>query len=143
MYTPAGCFGEVCRARYRKWTPSGNKTGQRWVVSPVAGSSWVRGVDVPPPAEPRNSGPLIEGANTITPREFHVPPRPVGASQISCTAPPIPGIFFSFPPAKKPRHWLSGDQKGKDASPVPASSCATGECEFKGRTQRLLFPSTD
>src|SRR5262245_53386050 len=98
-------------------------------------------VDVPPPAETRNIGLLPEEANTITPFEFHVPPRPFGASQSSCTAPPFAGIFFSFSPAKKPSHWLSGDQKGKDASPVPASSCATSE--FSERTQRLFFPSTD
>jgi hypothetical protein len=48
---------------------------------------------------------------------------------------------LSFSPAKKAIHWMSGDQKGKDASPVPESSCATSE--LSGRTQRVLLPSTD
>src|SRR6516165_8207458 len=135
-----GLADEVCRPRYRKCTPSGRKQGQRCVVSPVEESSCVTGVGTPPFAETRNKGPVNAGANTITPWAFQVPPRPTGASQITCADPPAAGTFFSFPSAKKPTHLPSGDQKGRAPFSVPASSCAVSE--FEGRIQRRLLPST-
>ena len=51
-----------------------------------------------------------------------VPPRPMGAAQTSEGVPPSIDTVFSFPPAKKPRVWLSGDQKGKVAPSVPVSA---------------------
>src|SRR5215831_1276006 len=63
-------------------------------------------------AETRYKGPKDEGANTITPREFQVPPRPSPASQITCIGPPDEGTLFSFPSEKKAIQRPSGDQKG-------------------------------
>jgi hypothetical protein len=49
----------------------------------------------------------------MTPSSLQAPSAPVGASQITCAGPPLTGIFFSLPPATKPRKRLSGDQKGR------------------------------
>src|SRR5437016_4022160 len=69
-------------ARYMKWRPSGRKLGHLCVVSPRATSRVVAGTGAPPVAEARTSGPLTEGANTITLSRFQAPPRPLGASAI-------------------------------------------------------------
>src|ERR1700680_2403186 len=68
----------------------------------------------PPPVEQRivSSGP-------------HEPPRESGKpSAITCTVPPLDGIFFSFPFAKKPTERLAGDQNGYSAFSVPGRGWA-------------------
>src|SRR5262249_12046102 len=84
---------------------------------------------------------LIEEAKTITPCEFHEPPRPSGASQNVWASPPTAGIFRSFPPVKKAIHWLLGDQNGKIAPSVLKNSYATRESVW--RSHKLDLPSTD
>src|SRR6267142_1469451 len=49
----------------------------------------------------------------------HLRPRPFGASASVTAAPPLTEIFFSFPPAKNPTHWPSGEKKGFRAPSVP------------------------
>src|SRR5262249_2160069 len=56
------------------------------------------------------------------------PPRGSGASAIVRTGPPAAGIFLSFPSAKNPTHWLSGDQNGKSAPSVPGIAWAASAC---------------
>src|SRR5215471_18554367 len=75
----------------------------------------------------------------IVPSRFHAPPRPEGASPTMCTAPRSTSTRFSFPSAKKPTDWLSGDQKGNEAPSVPAK--ARSETESSGRTHNLDCPS--
>src|SRR5262249_51777628 len=58
-----------------------------------------------------------------------------------CTDPPDAGVFLSFPLARKPTDWSSGDQNGSVPFSVPASSCAVNA--FSERIQRPLLPSTD
>ena len=70
------------------------------------------GAGVPPVAATFRNGSLSPDANTMTPRSFHVPPRPVGASQTIATRPPPAGTVFSFPAAKNPIDRPSYDQKG-------------------------------
>src|SRR5215470_16155408 len=79
------------------------------------------------------------GTKIIVPSRFHAPPRPDGASARICTAPRSTSIRFSFPSAKKPTDWLSGDQKGNEALSVPAK--ARPETESSGRTHNLDCPS--
>src|ERR1700683_5528691 len=55
-----------------------------------------------------------------------------------CESPADAPIFFSIPPAKKARYWLSGDQNGYAASSVPAKTVAC--CESRGRSQSLFTP---
>src|SRR2546425_10815460 len=83
----------------------------------------------------------MEGANTIVPSRFHVPPqRPIGASHRIRTAALPTSTMLSFPSAKKPMRRLSGDQKGNIAPSVPFSCCAL-EAE-NVRTHSLLVPSS-
>src|SRR5205814_831446 len=72
----------------------------------------------------RNSGPVVVGANRMTPSAFQVPPRPPLAAVKVCGAPPPTSRRFSAPAAKKPMDLLSGDQKGKVEPSVPDNGCA-------------------
>src|SRR5262245_10655525 len=99
-------------ARYRKWRPSGRKKGSRWLYSRLDASRGASGAAVPPAEETRERDSRVLAANTMIPSRFHVPPRPIGASQSVWGGPPEASILFSLPPAKKPRKRLSGDQKG-------------------------------
>src|SRR5580700_3204888 len=94
---------------------------------------------MPPDADTFRSAEVLEGAKTITPSRFHVPPRLSGASHNVIGGPPDTSIFLSFPPAKNPSVWLSGDQKGAEAASVPASGSATSVSSE--RTQRRVLPS--
>src|SRR5450755_1285232 len=103
--------------------------GQRWLASPCPGNTPPIGVGVPPDAETRCS-PLVKlplGVKRITPSLFHVPPRPEGASHSVCTGPPAMSSLFSFPPAKKPKDFPSGDQNGKIAPSVSVRTLASSE----------------
>src|SRR5713101_6162057 len=96
-----------------KCLPSGRKTGHLllFVVASVCsnpGTSSAR----PPPETTLLMAPPLSGANTINPFWFQLAPRPVGASQITCTGPPLTPILFSLPSAKKPIDVPSGDQNG-------------------------------
>src|SRR5215510_6701179 len=75
----------------------------------------------------------------ITPSTFHAPPDPWGASHSVCAGPPVASIFLSLPPEENTMKRLSGDQKGKVASSVPASGCAVSE--LSARTHSRVLPS--
>ncbi len=94
----------------RCW-PSGKNCGQRCEFSTLA-SMTLAGSGMPPVAGTFRSGSLSPDANTITPRSFHVPPRPVGASQTVVTVPPPAATVFNLPDAKNPIDRPSCDQKG-------------------------------
>src|SRR4029077_10609526 len=68
-----------------------------------------------------------------------VPPTLSVASHKVMGGPPETSIFLSFPPAKKPRKRLSGDQKGDEAPSVPAIACAVSASSE--RTHRRFLPS--
>src|ERR1022692_823262 len=57
----------------------------------------------------------------MTPSLFHVPPRPLGASQITCIDLPPMSVRFNFPWAKNAIDCPSGDQKGLEAPSVPST----------------------
>src|SRR5262249_53461997 len=76
----------------------------------------------------------------IPPPAFHAPPlAPGGASHSGCAGPPVTSIFLSLLPEKNPMKRLSGDQKRKVASSVPASGCAVSE--LSSRTHSRVLPS--
>ena len=62
----------------------GKKKGQRWVPCWNDASAWVTGTGVRPAAGTCTRVLWRSGAKTMTPRAFHVPPRPVGALATSC-----------------------------------------------------------
>src|SRR5439155_21526097 len=78
-------------------------------------------------------------AKTITPTLIQVPPRLSGSSHRVCVGPTETSIFLSFPPEKKARKRLSGDQKGRKPPSVPRSGCAVRASS--GRNQREYLPS--
>src|SRR5260370_38567228 len=57
---------------------------------------------------------------------FHVPPRPFGASQITCTDFTVRSTFFNFPCVKNAIHFPSGDQNGCIAPSVPSNALGAG-----------------
>src|SRR5271169_4152305 len=75
----------------------------------------------------------------MTPSRLHAPPPPPDASHNVVGGPPDTSIFLSFPSAKNPRKRLSGDQNGRKAPSVPASTCAVSVSSE--RIQRADFPS--
>src|SRR5208337_3703337 len=83
------------------------------------------GTGLPPEAETRRIGAPICGAKMMTSPGPQEAPRPFGASQIVTGGPPFASIRHSFPLAKKPMEFPSGDQKGKNAPLVPGSSTAS------------------
>src|SRR5262245_17845552 len=96
-------------------------------------------VTSPPVVEVRNSPINDCGPKIITPPALlQAPPKGSGTSQSVCTGPPVTSIFLSLLSAKKPMKRLSGDQKGKIAPCVPASSLAS--VESSGRTQSWSLP---
>src|SRR5436309_4694866 len=74
----------------------------------------------------------------MNPPRFHEPPRPFGASHNVWGGPPLTAIFFSFPSEKNPTDWLSGDQNGKLAPLVPASTVAF--VESRARIHSSVWP---
>ena len=93
----------------------------------------IANVGVPPADGMRNIAETVSGVYKIVPSTPQVPPRGFAASASVCTAPPLASMILSLPSAKNPKLRLSGDQKGKLASSVPASGWAA--VESKGRTQ--------
>src|SRR5262249_23116757 len=87
-------------------------------------SSLVSSAGVPPASETRKSPELRVGEKTMFPSSPQSPPFGRGASQSVRAAPPVAETFFSFPPAKKPIHWPSGEKKGVLAFSVPGSDVA-------------------
>src|SRR5262245_1417439 len=61
----------------------------------------------------------------MTPSVFHEAPRRSIVSQMFWVGPPSGWTFLSFPPAKKPIHWLSADQNTRPAPSVPGRTFAT------------------
>ena len=57
-----------------------------------------------PPTRGRAAASPDLGLNAIHPSSAQLPPRSSGASQSATAAPPLTGIFFSFPSAKNPIH---------------------------------------
>src|SRR4029077_20581485 len=104
----------------------GSMWGQRCVTSPACLSSVVRGWGTPPAEETSDKDDVLSLVNTIVSPSPHAPPRSSAASQSVTAAPPCTEIFFSFPSAKKPIHWPSGEKKGSRASSVPESAVACG-----------------
>ena len=89
----------------------------------------------------RSKGDVGLGAYRMVPSAPQAPPRGWGESARVCTAPPLASMIFSFACAKNPRLRLSGDQKGKLASSVPASGWAA--VESRGRTHSCgVSPAT-
>jgi hypothetical protein len=77
----------------------------------------------------------------MIPSRFQEPPKPDGASHNATNPVPTASIRFSFPLAKNPIDFPSGDQNGCDAPSVPGSGCA--ERPSSGRTHKSLLPSAD
>ena len=56
---------------------------------------------------------------------LQLPPKGFTASPSVTAAPPLTETFFSFPPAKKPTHWPSGEKNGALAPSVPGIGLAS------------------
>src|ERR1700735_1731650 len=125
----------------RKCFPSGRKEGQRWLWNPADCLVAVAGAGVPPLSGTLYKGSLSPGVNTITPSLFHVPPRPVGASQRICTTPPVAGTRLSFESAKKAKFRPSPDQKGYVAPSVPCKGWVVPELSVRTKINCLRWPS--
>src|SRR5262249_36100198 len=95
---------------------------------------------VPPAADTFERDPLKVGEKTIVSSRFQLPPRPSGASQITCDGPPAASIFLSLPSAKNPMKRLLADQKGYVAPAVPGSGWLVAV--FSALTQSDCLPST-
>src|SRR6516162_6129035 len=103
---------------------SGKKTGKRWLAANLCFSVSVRfvsAVAVPPDASTRNK-PVVRLPKTITPRLFHVPPRPSATGHKSITDLPATSTIFKKLLVKKPTCLPSGDQNGYEAPSVPGSA---------------------
>src|SRR5207253_7139387 len=85
------------------------------------------GIGVPPADDTFEIGEKMSGVKRIVPSAFHVPPRPLAASQTTSTEPPSLAIFFNFPSAKKPMNLPSADQNGNCAPVVSGSGTACSE----------------
>src|ERR1700730_6103459 len=133
-----------------KCRQSGRNDGQRCNVG-VPSFAAVASLAVPPLAGMRKMAEEAAGANRMVPSGPQLPPLPRGASASVRTAPPLASTVFNLPAPKKPMYRLSGDQKGKVASSVPASGCAEGElrerthncapCSELEATKASLLPS--
>src|ERR1700682_3360757 len=99
-------------AKYRKCFPSGRNTGQRWLAWKRDLSGLVSSTGEPPAEDTRYNPWRASPVNRTTPSWFQVPPRPLGASQITWACPPDACTFLSLPSAKKPMNLPSGDQNG-------------------------------
>ena len=58
------------------------------------------------------------GVKAMIPWLPQLAPRGSTASPRVSAAPPLTETFFSFPPAKNPTHWPSGEKKGLTAPSV-------------------------
>src|SRR5262245_63658928 len=87
----------------------------------------------------RNRGWAPPGEKRITPDLLQVPPRVIDVSLRTCGVPPEISMRFSFPSAKNPKDWPSGDQNGFNAPSVPASGRKA--VELIERTHRRDRPS--
>ena len=108
------------------WRPPGRNDGQRCERSPLAGSSVVSAVGVPPFALTRISAPLVEAENTIVPSSPQLAPRASAPAVIRFDAPPAIDTRRSSFPAKKPTSRPSGEKNGCCARTVSGSSVAPG-----------------
>ena len=68
---------------------------------------------------------MSAGAKAIIPWLPQLAPRGSAASPRVTAAPPLTETFFSFPPAKNPTHWPSGEKKGSTAPSVPGMGLAS------------------
>ena len=102
--------------------PPGSHCGHRCELSPAAKSSVVRARGVPPPSDTRKTPDVSLGAKAISPDGLQLAPQPVGASARMAGVPPAIGAFFSFPSAKNPTHFPSGEKNGRRAPSVPGSA---------------------
>src|SRR3954451_2067164 len=76
----------------------------------------------------------------MTPRVDQEAPWPFPSVAHSVTSVPVPtSTRFTFPSAKNPTDWLSGDQNGSVTASVPEMLRAARE--FKSRIQSSAFPS--
>src|SRR5262249_46606696 len=93
---------------------------------------------MPPDADTRKIGPAGV-PNRIVPSPLHVAPRGSAAAVILWTVPLPISMVLILSCEKKPMEWLSGDQKGKEASSVRASGCA--DADPRGRNHKRARPS--
>jgi hypothetical protein len=70
-------------------------------------------------------GETNKGVKAIIPWLLQLAPKGFKASPRVTADPPLTEIFFSFPPAKKPTHWPSGEKKGSLAPSVPEIGLAS------------------
>src|SRR5262245_49071110 len=81
----------------------------------------------------------------MTPSLLQVPPSPTldrSAARNSHRLmgdPPAAGIFLTFPSAKNPMYWLSGDQNGNVAPSLRSNRRSVGE--FSERIHKAFFES--
>jgi hypothetical protein len=82
--------------------------------------------------------PFWLGANRMRPGP-HVapPPKAVPVETQLRAGPPVTGISFSSPPAKKPTDRLSGDQNGSIAPSVPSRAMVSCENRSVRKSRRL------
>src|SRR5687768_9108782 len=72
----------------------------------------------------------------MIPAAFHAPPRESGASASGTGAPPLNATFMSFPPAKYPIDFPSGDQNGWRAPSVPGIATASRDDSSRVNSRR-------
>src|SRR5262245_26658480 len=110
--------------KYRKWFPSGKKTGVEAPKSCWDASTAVNGDAAPPAAETRHT-PLLRLPKMMTPSGFQDPPvMMVLISQMRCGEPPDTSTLMSLfrpSPAGNAMDRLSGDQVMEGDASVSAT----------------------
>src|SRR5438093_7332019 len=124
-------FGEPAKSTA---LPPDKNSGQRWIISPLP--SRVSGCGVPPSWETCCRPCPTTPCSTRVPWLLQLAPPGTGALASVTAALPFTETFLSFPPAKKPIHWLSGEKNGLTALSVPAMGFASWLSI--GRRKKLL-----
>ncbi len=101
------------------WSPSGRKTGQRWLFSAREASSSVSTRAGPPEASTISRPSRKAPENTMRPSGPQAPPRGDGASATTCGGLPLRSTRFSLPSAKNATSVPSGDQNGMSPPSAP------------------------
>src|SRR5258708_6955413 len=80
----------------------------------------------------------------MSPRAFHVPPRPPAAGPITVGVPPVIGIVISLreEPLMIPTARLSGDQKIPPTAPIDDRRTASGESNRRSQVFTPLVESS-
>ena len=93
-----------------------------------------------PTPVPRNK-PVVRLPKAISPRLFHVPPRPSATGHKSITDLPATSTIFKKLLVKKPICLPSGDQNGYEAPSVPGSGVRLVRSSERSDNMRVPLPS--